>query len=163
MTKVKFWCKIPRNLLPNVLVTLIQHLVWTNDGQVYWRVYASLSLDESERQWTHTVCDSVFIGFPSLQMLSCYLVSAYLFCNDYDIIHFRGGISLDRWRLTSIGIPMLKIRSSHDGLIFNVEIPIPGKDSLYIKTGPWIRAMFLSIIFGIDSRQLTHLTNPTMH
>ena len=31
---------------------------------------------------------------------------------------------------------MLKIRWSHDGLIFNMGIPIPGKDSLYIETGP---------------------------
>ena len=42
-----------------------------------------------------------------------------------------------RCRLTSIGIPMLKIRRSGDRLIFNMGIPIPGKDSLYIETGPW--------------------------
>ena len=32
---------------------------------------------------------------------------------------------------------MLKIRQSHDRLIFNMEIPIPGKDGLYVETGPW--------------------------
>ena len=32
---------------------------------------------------------------------------------------------------------MLKIRRSHDRLIFNMGIPIPGKDCLYIETGPW--------------------------
>ena len=37
---------------------------------------------------------------------------------------------------TSIRIPMLKIRQSCDCLIFNMGIPIPGKDSLYIETGP---------------------------
>ena len=31
---------------------------------------------------------------------------------------------------------MLNIRRSHDRLIFNMGIPIPGKDSLYIETGP---------------------------
>ena len=31
---------------------------------------------------------------------------------------------------------MLKIRRSHDRLIFNMGIPIPGKDGLYIETGP---------------------------
>ena len=31
---------------------------------------------------------------------------------------------------------MFKIRRSRDRLIFNMEIPIPGKDSLYIETGP---------------------------
>ena len=48
-----------------------------------------------------------------------------------------GTISI--WRcLTSIGIPMLKIRRSHDHLIFNMGISIPGKDGLYIETGLWI-------------------------
>ena len=32
---------------------------------------------------------------------------------------------------------MLKIGRSRDRLIFNMEIPIPGKDGLYIETGPW--------------------------
>ena len=32
---------------------------------------------------------------------------------------------------------MLKIRRSHDCLIFNMGIPIPGKEDLYIETGPW--------------------------
>ena len=31
---------------------------------------------------------------------------------------------------------MLKIRRSHDRLIFNIGIPIPGKDRLYIETAP---------------------------
>ena len=31
---------------------------------------------------------------------------------------------------------MLKIRRSCDRLIFNMGIPIPGKDGLYIETGP---------------------------
>ena len=35
------------------------------------------------------------------------------------------------------GITMLKIRRSRDRLIFNMGIPIPGKDGLYIETGPW--------------------------
>ena len=33
---------------------------------------------------------------------------------------------------------MLKIRLSRDRLIFNMVIPIPGKDVLYIEAGPWI-------------------------
>ena len=32
---------------------------------------------------------------------------------------------------------MLKIRRSRDRLIFNMVIPIPEKDGLYIETGPW--------------------------
>ena len=34
-------------------------------------------------------------------------------------------------------IPMLKIKQSLDRLIFNMEIPVPGKDGLYIETGPY--------------------------
>ena len=30
---------------------------------------------------------------------------------------------------------MLKIRRSHERLIFKMGIPIPGKDDLYIETG----------------------------
>ena len=37
---------------------------------------------------------------------------------------------------TSIEIPMLKIRWSQDCLIFNMGIPIPWKDRLYIEMGP---------------------------
>ena len=37
-----------------------------------------------------------------------------------------------KMHLTSIGIPMLKIRRSHDRLIFNTGIPIPENDGLYI-------------------------------
>ena len=33
--------------------------------------------------------------------------------------------------------PMLKIRRSHDRLIFNMGITIPRKDGLYIEMGPW--------------------------
>ena len=50
-----------------------------------------------------------------------------------------GGISIQRCHLTSIGIPMLKIRRSRDRFIFNMEIPIPGKDGLYIEMEPWFR------------------------
>ena len=33
-------------------------------------------------------------------------------------------------------IPMQKIRRSRDRVLFNTELPIPGKDGLYIETGP---------------------------
>ena len=50
----------------------------------------------------------------------------------------QGSVSIWRYRLTSIGIPMLKITRSHDRLIFNMGIPIHRKDGLYIDTGAWI-------------------------
>ena len=38
--------------------------------------------------------------------------------------------------LTSIGIPVLKIRQSHNCLIFNMGIPIPGKDFFILRQDP---------------------------
>ena len=46
-----------------------------------------------------------------------------------------GAVSIWRCRLTSIAIPMLRIRRSRDRLIFNMGIPIPGEDGLHIETG----------------------------
>ena len=37
---------------------------------------------------------------------------------------------------------MLKIGRSHDRLIFNMGIPIPRKDGLYIKMGPFLKSVF---------------------
>ena len=47
---------------------------------------------------------------------------------------------------------MLKIRRSDDRLIFNMRIP--GKDSLYIETGPWFRinGLFKSL-FGLTTKE----------
>ena len=39
--------------------------------------------------------------------------------------------------VVSIGIPMSKVRRSRNRLIFNMGIPITGKDGLHIETGPW--------------------------
>ena len=51
-------------------------------------------------------------------------------------IRALGAVSIERCHLISIGIPMLKIRWSHDRPIFDMGIPIPGKDGLYIETDP---------------------------
>ena len=50
---------------------------------------------------------------------------------------------------------MWKIRLSHNRLIFNMGIPIPGKDGLYIETGPWsLWLLFLlnntDVLIGTD-------------
>ena len=47
-----------------------------------------------------------------------------------------GGFSKQRGLLSSIGIPILKIRRSHNHLIFNMGMPLPGKNGLYIEMGP---------------------------
>ena len=40
---------------------------------------------------------------------------------------------------------MLKIRQSHDHLIFNMGIPIPGRDCLYIEAEPRVGMSFIHI------------------
>ena len=44
---------------------------------------------------------------------------------------------------------MLKIRRSRDRLIFNIGIPIHGKDGLCIRTGSWIVYMSPDIKFQV--------------
>ena len=70
------------------------------------------------------------------QVSVCYsLVFKYcwLACSSPARLPRPWGVSIYRCRLTSIGIPMLKIRRSRDRLIFNVGIAIPWKDGLYIE------------------------------
>ena len=49
----------------------------------------------------------------------------------------QGVVSIRKTVLPGMAIPMLKIRRPNGRLIFNMGIPIPGKDGLYIETGPW--------------------------
>ena len=46
---------------------------------------------------------------------------------------------------------MLKIRRCRDRLIFNMGIPIPGKDGLYIETGPWKSSVAVTVVIGIHT------------
>ena len=55
----------------------------------------------------------------------------------HHFFHQQGPVSIWRLSFPGIGIPMLKIRWSPDRLIFNMKIPIPGKDSLHIEKPPW--------------------------
>ena len=48
-----------------------------------------------------------------------------------------GAVSIRKTVFPGMAIPMLKIRRPNGRLIFNMRIPIPGKDGLYIETGPW--------------------------
>ena len=48
-----------------------------------------------------------------------------------------GLLSIWKYRLTSKGIPIIKIRRSHDSLIFITEIPYLERSSLYWD-GPWL-------------------------
>ena len=68
-----------------------------------------------------------------------------------------GAVPINRCHLTSIGIPMLKTRRSHDHLIFNIGISIPGKDGLYIETVPKLPRSHGTIIWTkVVMLQLNH-------
>ena len=60
------------------------------------------------------------------------------FCGIHGDGHFRdqGPVCIKICRLTSIRISMIKIRQSHDRLIFIMGILIHRKDCVYIETGP---------------------------
>ena len=57
-------------------------------------------------------------------------------CHRHDEEHL-GAVSIRKTVLPGMAIPMLKIRRPNGRLIFSMGIPIPGKDGLYIETGPW--------------------------
>ena len=50
---------------------------------------------------------------------------------------------------------MLNIRGSHDRLIFNMGIPTPGKDGLYIETGPKPGFEPMMTYYGSDMERQT--------
>ena len=59
--------------------------------------------------------------------------------DSFEISWKRGAVSIRKTVLPGMAIPMLKIRRPNGRLIFNMGIPIPGKDGLYIETGPgWL-------------------------
>ena len=60
----------------------------------------------------------------------------------------------------SIGIPMLKIGRSHERLIFNMGISIPGKDGLYIETGHWLSRKGTRKVIPAMTARHTHLVRP---
>ena len=67
-----------------------------------------------------------------------------------------GGILIYRCRLTSIGIPILKIRQSNDHLIFNMEIPIPGKTVFILRQGPGLTHKYTMTVLVVDPEVVVH-------
>ena len=64
----------------------------------------------------------------------------------------QGAISIYRCILTSIGIPIIKIKQSHDHLIFIMEIFIPGKTVLILRQGPDILSFLRSLVKAYKRR-----------
>ena len=78
------------------------------------------------------------------------LISIYLIVYNIRLKKF-GAVSIQTCRLTSIGIPILKIRRSRDRLIFNMGILYPGKTVFILRQGPG-RSIWLSMdMVGMQS------------
>ena len=68
------------------------------------------------------------------ELLNTYKKNPHIYNMMMDTL---GAVSIRKTVLPGMAIPMLKIRRPNGRLIFNMGIPIPGKDGLYIETGPW--------------------------
>ena len=68
---------------------------------------------------------------------------------------YKGSLLYKDVVFTGIGISKLKIRGFPNRLIFNIESPIPGKDSLFIETGPCLLFPYLK---GFDRDLLPSLS-----
>ena len=67
----------------------------------------------------------------------------------------QGAVSIRKTVLPGMAIPMLKIRRPNGRLIFNMGIPIPGKDGLCIETGPRVFSLYLRhSVFGYHKNWL---------
>ena len=84
--------------------------------------------------------------FISWWLINSYYMYLVLTTSEYQQVQgcFRfynclGAVSIRKTVLPGMTIPMLKIRRPNGRLIFNMGIPIPGKDGLYIETGPWFQ------------------------
>ena len=75
----------------------------------------------------------------------------YLYWSVKTCFFSSGGCLNIECRLTSIGTPISMISWSHDHLIFNMGIPIPAKDFLYIETGPESYILHWYIFCSINS------------
>ena len=57
-----------------------------------------------------------------------------------DWLYGLGPDSIQRWHLTSIGNPIVKIRRSYDRLISTMGFPVLVRWHIYIESGPWKRS-----------------------
>ena len=74
-------------------------------------------------------------------------------------------VSINSFRLIGIGIPTIKIRRSHDRIIFITEIPIPGKTVFILRRdpGPTITRYTLHHSTQKEHWAQFELTNNTTH
>ena len=106
---------------------------------------------DKENAFQNIVCRMLAILF-RLQLVNCNAVvfNVVELCYFISLITFVVYVSaeetwgfLNIYCLTSVGIPIIKIRWSYDHLIFIMEIPIPGKTVCILKPTPCLLLLFL--------------------
>ena len=81
-------------------------------------------------------------------------------CGAYGV---QGAVSIRKTVLPGMAIPMLKIRRPNGCLIFNMGIPIPGKDGLYIETGTcWLYNYVFNIRVFMGTRKIPSCLVPAI-
>ena len=88
---------------------------------------------------THGVCE-IWGLCHEFKIWYMFYVDCFIQYSCVWVLHVKlwhqGAVSIRKKVLPGMAIPMLKIRCPNGRLIFNMGIPIPGKDGLYIETGP---------------------------
>ena len=102
------------------------------------------------REYIHVVlrCHLTIVGLFMIKTMSHTFIMGIYIPGKTVVTLGRGlgAVSIQRCRFTKIRIPMLKIRRSSDRLIFNMGIAIPGKDGLYVETGPWCLIIYNTVV-----------------
>ena len=117
----------------------ILHYLW------FYNKHLVLNLDVLKSQMSKTMMTQFHIEFSVMDESSTFAklssVTSAKYEHDMGRVMWlsccQGAISIRKTVLPGMAIPMLKIRRLNGRLIFNMGIPIPGKDGLYIETGPW--------------------------
>ena len=88
---------------------------------------------------TVSLCWAVFkSGISSNLIISYCVYIEWMPIFGSEELRYLGAVSISRCCLTSIGIPMLKIRRSRDRLIFNIGTPCMGKTGDLVGSCRWI-------------------------
>ena len=84
--------------------------------------------------YTYPVISYFFLSYPTSRLDipdMCWPACAIMMIADV-----RGCAEMEPGGVSQYKDVVLPVQGSHDRLIFNMGIPIPGKDCLYIETGP---------------------------
>ena len=106
---------------------------WSTIHHVYWLFNLYFSSFVTNTDWLLTN----YLWYLHEAILYMYFSSAWhMRCGANGV---QGAVSIRKTVVPGMTIPMLKIRRPNGRLIFNMGIPIPGKDGLFIETGPcWL-------------------------